>query len=469
MSEINYKELAQELLASYKTASSTPNVTLGHGPGGAFSTPGVNRQVFNAGILPALGLAPALPIRSSIDVNPLHMILTGVTAVSGSHPAGDCDPCKIPGNLKRGIVKSTFGRFCLSTPTVNLSDIGSVNNRGEFKDFQLVGDPFNGVGSRTSPTLPASGANPLNSEVAKIMFQFRAGWVREFSKQLYTGNPANNSGSYKEFRGLDILVNTGYQDAETGAIMPAADALVRNINLNMASNGTTYVNEMTAALRRLKMTASQTGLDPVRFAFVMSEMAFYELTAIWPCSYQSYRCVANANGATVNLEATDMRNMVETMRAGKFLLLDGAQVPVILDDAIAQTDSNGEFTSSIYLLPLTVAGGIPSLYVEHFDFDNGDAAEARNAFATPGKILTTDGGRFLWTRRENGFCFSMDAVERSRVILETPFLSARFTNVKYTPLIQTKSGYTTDTSRFYNGGSTSITAPSFYAPTVYSN
>jgi hypothetical protein len=55
------------------------------------------------------------------------------------------------------------------------------------------------------------------------------------------------------------------------------------------------------------------------------------------------------------------------------------------------------------------------------------------------------------------------------VILETPFLSARFTNVKYTPLIQTKSGYTTDTSRFYNGGSTSITAPSFYAPTVYSN
>jgi hypothetical protein len=99
----------------------------------------------------------------------------------------------------------------------------------------------------------------------------------------------------------------------------------------------------------------------------------------------------------------------------------------------------------------------------------GDAAEARNAFATPGKILSTDSGRFLWTRRENGFCFSMDAVERSRVILETPFLSARFTNVKYTPLIQTKSGYTTDTSRFYNGGSTSIPAPSFYAPTVYSN
>lgn len=475
--EINEQQLAEvmsrAMLETFKTASTTPNVQLGHGPGGPFSTPGINRQAFNAGILPITGLAARLPVRSSIDVNPLHMVVTGVTAVSGSHPTGDCDPCKIPGNLKRCLIKSTFGRFCLSTKTLNVSDVGAINNRGEFKDFQFVGNPFDTSAAKVAPTLPAPTSNPLNSEVAKLMFEFRTGWIREFSQELYSGNPANNSGSYKEFRGLNILVNSGYQDAETGAFCPNADAFVRNINVNMTGNGTTYVNELTYSLRRLKHQASGAGLDPVTFAFVMTEMAFYELTAVWPCSYNTYRCVTNAAGATVNLEATDQRRMVEDMRQGNYLLIDGMQVPVILDDAITETEgAAGEFTSTIYLVPLTVFGGIPSLYVEYFDFDNGDSSEARQVFGTRDKFMTTDNGRFLWVRREAGFCVSMDAVERSRVILETPFLSARFSNVKYTPLIQTKSGYDTTGPgfyRFYDGGSTSIAAPSFYAPTVYSN
>jgi hypothetical protein len=468
MTDINYEELAKALITTMKTASSTPTFQSGHGPGGPFSTAGVNRNVFNAGVVPQGGLFDILPHYKSVDINPLHMITTGVTATSGSQPAGDCDPCKVPGNLKRGIIKSTFGRFCLSTKTINVSDIGGVNNRGEMTDLRWIGDPFGGNAGTVAPSVFGSNGNPLQSELAKAMYEFKVGWVREFSKQLYSGNPSNNSGSYKEYRGLDILVNTGYQDAETGALLPAADSLVRNINLNMSANGTTYVNEFTYALRRQKHAASRMGLAPVRFAFVMTEMAFYELTSIWPCSYNIYRCATNADGATVNLEATDQRRMVEDMRNGKYLLVDGERVPVVTDDSIAETGTS-EFTSTVYLLPLTVQGGIASLYIEYFDFDNGNSAEIRSAFNKAGKYTTTDAGRFIWAVRENGFCVSYDAVERSRVILETPWLAVRFTNVKYTPLMSTKSGYSTDGARFYNGGSTSVTAPSFYAPTVYSN
>ena len=466
MSQIDYQLLADALLTTFKTASSTPNATLGHGPGGPFSTPGINRQVFNASVLPKLGLMSRLPVRSSVDVNPLHMILTGVTAVSGSNPSGDCDPCKVPGNAKRLLVKSTFGRFCLSTRTFNVTDIGSINNRGEFKDFQLVGNPFNAGTNDMTPTLPAAGDNPLNSELAKHMFEFKHGWAREFSKQLYAGNPVNNSGSYKEFRGLDILINSGYQDAETGAIAPAADSLVRNWNAAVTSGN--FVAELTAVVRRQNYSADQMGLSPVQWALVMPEMLFYELTALWPCAYNTYRCSVTGNNS-VNIDATAQIEMTQSMRDGMYLLIDGARVPVITDDAVAQTENSGTFTTTIYLVPLTVAGGTPSTYVEFFDFNNGDAAQVRSALGTPGKFIVTDGGRFIWVRRENGFCVSMDVVERSRVILETPFLAARITNVQYTPLIQTKSGYNTDTSRFYNGGSTSIPAPSFYAPTVYSN
>ena len=465
MSEINYQELAQALL-TMKSASSTPNATLGHGPGGPFSTPGISRQVFNASVLPKLGLMSRLPVRSSIDVNPLHMILTGVTAVSGSHPTGDCDPCKVPGNAKRALVKSTFGRFCLSTRTFNVTDIGSINNRGEFRDFQLVGNPFNAQVNDMTPTLPAGAGNPLTSEMGKHMWEFKHGWAREFSKQLYAGNPANNSGSYKEFRGLDILINTGYQDAETGAIVPAADSLVRNWNAAVTSGN--FVAELTAVVRRQNYSADQMGLSPVQWAIVMPEMLFYELTALWPCQFDTYRCQISTTGDSRNMDVTAQIAMTQDMRSNSYLLIDGARVPVITDDAVAQTENSGTFTTTIYLVPLTVAG-VPSLYVEHFDFNNGDAVALRDAMGTPGKFIVTDGGRFIWVRRDNGFCVSMDVVERSRVILETPFLAARITNVQYTPLIQTKSGYTTDTTRFYNGGSTSIPAPSFYAPTVYSN
>lgn len=462
-------------MEKFKTASGTPSAQLGHGPGGPFSTPGLNRQVFNAGVVPVFGLMSRLPVRSSIDINPLHPILTGVTEVTGSHPAGQCDPCKIPGNLKRCVTKSTFGRFCLSTKTFDVSgDLGAVNNRGEFRDFQLIGNPFDASVNSVVPTLPAATTNPLNSEVAKQMYEFKVGWAREYSRWLYTGNPANNSGSYKEPRGLDILVNTGYQDAETGAFCGAADALVmnfgsQNITTGGAAVATDLVSRLTGIVRRQRHTAGATGMNPVRWAFVMSEMLFYEITAVWPCNYAVNRCVSAQTGAVVNLDAEAMRRMVEDMRNGMYLLVDGVRYDVITDDAIIQTNALGVFTSPIYFLPLSVVGGTPTLYIEYFDYENGDAREVRNVFGAPGKYITTDAGRFIWAKRENGFCVSMDAVERSRIILETPFLSARLTNVSYTPFVQTKSGYATGGPSFYDGGSTSIPAPSFYAPTVYSN
>lgn len=473
--QLSEQQLAQlsafaGMLETFKTASSTPTFTRGHGPGGVFSTPGLNQNVFNAMVIPYSGLAKVLRKFKSVDIWPLHEITTGVTAVTGTHPTGNCEPCKVPGNLKTGTITAAFGRRCLSTKTIDVSNLGARNNRGEMSDLRWVGDPFapDNAGSAL-PTFPGGNGSPLLSELAKARIEFLAGYAQEYSRELYTGNPANNSGTYAEFRGLNILVNSGYQDAITGAFLSAADSLVNNINLNIAGNGVTYVDRLTAAYRRLNHSAKQQGLAPVVFAFVMPEMMFYELTAVWPCAYATSRCVTNAGGATVNLEATDQRQMVQDMRDGEYLLIDGAKVRVILDDAIPQTDSSGTFTSTIYLLPLTVRGGIAATYMEYFDYENGDTREVINAFGTPGKYETTDAGRFIWARRENGFCVSMDSVARERLILETPWLAARFTNVIYTPIMSTKSGYPSDGNRFYNGGNTSVPAPSFYAPTVYSN
>ena len=219
--QIDYKALAAAMLESYKVAGTTPNAVLGHGPGGPFSTPGISQQWINAMVLPQLGLISKLPVRPSVELNPLHAILTGVTAEEGTNPEVACGPCKTPGNLKRCLTSNPFGRLCLSTKTMDLSgDIGAIVNRGEFRDFNLAGDPFNALGPNVTPTVAGAAGNPLNSEVAKQMFEFKVGWARQFSKLLYAGNPANNGTIYKEPRGLDILINTGYQDAEMGTLCP---------------------------------------------------------------------------------------------------------------------------------------------------------------------------------------------------------------------------------------------------------
>jgi len=56
--------------------------------------------------------------------------------------------------------------------------------------------------------------------------------------------------------------------------------------------------------------------------------------------------------------------------------------------------------------------------------------------APEGQFFTSDGGRYLWSRKAaNNFCVQMMAKSESRIVLRTPYLAARVTNVKYTPLI----------------------------------
>lgn len=468
--------VAQAMMQAFKAGDAgTPNTTFAHGPGGVLSSP-MNQRIINAMVLPKLGLQTRIPVRATVDLNPLKGVFTGVTDGSGSNPSAVCDTWPKGGNLKMAQFSYPFGRRGFSTDTINLTDprIGGIVNRGEFRDFQLVGSPANLEDGKAAPTTApaASVASALRGELAKQMLTYKVGYLRKYGKMLYAGSPLNNvtSGSalvYGEEIGLETLVNKGYQDAITGALVPAADSVVRNINLNVAGNGDAFVREFTYAYRRQQKIAEDTGLAPANLVFIMPRMFFTELCDVWPCAYNTNRCVTNANGGVVNLDAAAQRRITDEMRNGEYLLIDGQQVEVIIDDAITETEASGTFTSTVYLVPLSVIGSEPTLYVEHYDFNNPYSAEMRQAFSAGDEFMVTDGGRFFWTKRKNGPCVSMEAVEMPRLILDAPFLAVRFTNVKYTPLYMDRSGWPTDTSRFYNGGNTSLTAPSFYRPNVY--
>jgi hypothetical protein len=205
---------------------------------------------------------------------------------------------------------------------------------------------------------------------------------------------------------------------------------------------------------------------------------FYELTACWPCSYLSYRCystetsaidpVGSYNTAEAVRMRDDMRGDLQNY-TGQYLLIDGERVPVIIDDGITETPLAGSsFSSTIYFVPLSVLGGTPVTYIEHVNYDGPDGALAfANEFAPANSFYTSDGGRFLWHNKPpTNFCVQEVIKAEPRVLLLTPHIAARVTNVKYTPLAHERD-WKVDASFYVDGGRSERDAygPSFYAPT----
>lgn len=465
-----------------KAVGSTPTATYGHGDGGLFSYPGLSQPMFSAMLLPKLGLQSKLPVNWSKDTNPLYGIITGVTATTGDNPSGVCDDPPIAGLTKLCMHSFVFGRYSRMTPIFDLDRIGKFTNRGEFNDFVLHGNPFR----EPNPNVPsqtgmASMEQVARNELGKVMFEFGTAWARDFAAQTYTGNPTNNTagGGYKEFYGLDILINTGYRDAETGTLCPAADSIVVSFgNQEVELFGNELVLQITNIIRRLRHIAARAGLSPVQWQIAMTPDLFYQITEIWPVNYSTFRGLTSLAGLTnvnFNIDSNFVNGMRDQMRGdlynytGQYLMVDGSPMPVVLDDAIAITDNgDGSFTSDIYVVPMTVVGNTPVTYWEYFNYDMSGSMEFSQLFAPGDTYYTTDGGRFMWHKKPpTNFCIQMLAKTEPRILLLTPYLAARLTNVNYAPVEPIRSPFTSS-NYFKDGGRTSRSGygPSFYSPTA---
>jgi len=463
-----------------KAVSSTPTTTYGHGPGGLFANPALERPIFSAMLLPRMGLQNMLNVRGTRFAHPLYGIFTGVTATTGSEPTGVCDDPPTAGLSKLCDHTFVYGRQSRQTRVFELDRIGLLTDRGEHYDFQFLGNPFQSGADTNVPTYPGLQGplnNVLNAEVGKALFELGVAWARDFAREMYTGNPSNNTsgGGRKYFYGLDTLINTGYRDAVTAQACPAADSIVRSFgNLDIASNGATFVRQVTNIYRNLRYIASNAGLDPVQWAITMPWAMFYEVTEVWPCAYLTYRCTNLATDNTAFVNSGDAIRMRDDMRGniydrtGQYLLIDGQRVPVILDDAITELGVGaGSFRAAMYFVPITVLGGTPVTFMEYLDYSapNG-AIEAARALAPEGSYTISDNGRFLWHKKPpTNFCVQMLAKTEPRLILLTPHLAARLTNIQYTPVQHQRDPFT-DGAYFADGGlTTGNYAPSYYTPT----
>jgi hypothetical protein len=467
---------------SLKAVSSTPGGNYGHGPGGLFSNPALERPLYSAVIsAPFSGLQYVLPVRGTEVTDPLDGIITGVTATTGDEANGVCDDPPTTGLVKLCMHSYALGLFARQTPVYNIREGTRLTSRGEHRDFQVFGDPFNSPSRGPfAPSVPGVTAGDMaNTNTGKVIWAWMVAWARDFSRQLYTGNPANNSagGGYKEFYGLNELINTGYRDAVTGVACAAADSTVVSFaQQNIRNSSSAFVSVMLETYFVLMDLAARVNLAPVRWVIVMSQSAFYEATRIWPCSYLTDGCGFGSDSARVVVDAGDQIRMRDEMRGdlqnrtGQHLKMFGMDVPVIIDDAITEDGvGGGVMQSSIYFVPLTVLGGQPVTFLEYIDYNAIGVPQDAAKFAPDGTFQTTDNGRFLLVKKPpTNLCVQLAAYTEPRLKLLTPYLAARIDNVRYNRLPNLRSGFPDQSDYFANGGSTSGAgnAPSYYSPTA---
>lgn len=457
----------------------TPSGTVSHPYYGAnslglFGVSGLERDVISTRVH-AKGLASILPARPSNVMFPRFPYLMGYDNPSGTNPVAVCDDPRTAGPARTCIQTADFGRYSFQTREYDITQVGAQWDRGFFEDLNLVNDPLlEMMGSIAQPNVPGSPAL-IGREMLQRFVEVGVSFQNQLVRQVYVGNPANDTANdgYEEFPGLDILVSTGKVDAITGTVCPGLDSDVKNyncVNITTPAVGAAnhIVNVLTYILRMLKYRAERMNLDPVTFGITMRQALFWELTALWPCSYLTYRCQVAGN-ERVNIDGAEQVRMRDAMRGGSYLLIDGEQFPVIIDDGIVEDSSTtmagigaGCFCSDIYILPFTIRGGVPSLFWQYYDFNQGPMQAVTDG--SLGSYYWTDGGRYLWhAKPPRNTCVQHAAWIRPRLVLTTPHLAGRLMNVGYCPLQHENTPFPGDPYNLAGGVGQRAAASSLYA------
>jgi hypothetical protein len=428
-----------------------------HGPGGIFSTFGLNREIINAHIAPT-GIANLLPLLPSMDTDPRFGTVTGVTGSVGDQPTETCEAAP-HAYLKGCNLTARFGRIRFDTNTIEWDKVMTRYNRGDFMDLMFLGSMLGAEDVRAGlvPT-DISETDMLNIVTLAEMLVVGVQAQREIVRQTWQGNIFIDN----EFPGLDGQIATGQMDADRpGVLCTALDADVKNFGYADVCGTARDIVEYVSMLHwYLRHNATRSKLTPVKWALVLRPELWFELSACWPCRYQTNRCQDAAGTQVAVINDENNVSMRDAMREGMFLWVNGEKIQVVTDDGIFEHDSTndahllpGEFASSIYMVPLTILGTFPVTYREYLNYRSPVAQANVAPFAGSRRPdFWSDNGVFSWAYDGQLWCYLLGLKTEQRVILRTPQLSGRIDHVKYTPTQHLRSPYP-DSEYFRDGGS----------------
>lgn len=432
-----------------------------HGPGGIWAAAGLERDIINAHVRP-FGIADTLPLIPTVNTNPLFGTLTGFTDVTGSEPDFSCEDAP-SGYVKGSTLTAKLGLLRRDSNTIDMDDVMLKLHRGDFTDLILRGQVLGLTNLNPSDT---NQSDILNLVTASEMVNVGVQTERALSRQIWQGSVALN-----QFPGLDSQIATGQLDAVTGAASPAMDSDVKDFGYDLVGGAgrdiVEYVSMIEFYLRHNAMTM---GLEPVTWQLAMRPELWFELSAIWPCAYNTHRCGSADLGANSRVVVDGRENVAErdAMRNGKYIDINGNRYTVVLDTGVFEHNNinnallnPGEYASSIYFVPMTITGGMPVTYREYLDYRQAQ----RDVAFTQGRLNAwwTDNGVFSWSLTQEKWCYKFHLKTQQRVILRTPQLAGRIDAIKYTPLQHLRESYPDSPYNFDGGVSLRDNEPSYSA------
>lgn len=477
------------MLGEYIQKAQTTAAPVGpyvHGPGGLFGVRGLKQGIISTFTQITGSLGEVIPIGATNaammdnELNPLFPYILDFNRSDQQEKNAVCDTPAQAGGMSICIQTTPFGRKEFKTRQVEINHIGQSINRGEFFDLNLLNNPLvNQMGGLMQNTFGLGNADAAlaGREMLMRIMEVGVAYQRWFCPQVYSGNPANSSagGGYKEFPGLDLLISTTKIDAMNGAACAGLrsdikDFAYRDVATTTGANGIVYVFQ--ALFHTLNNRATQNNLGPVNWAIVMRSDLFYAMTSIWPYQYNTDQAAfTTASGGNVTLNNDFAVTQRDNMRNGRYLLIDGIRYPVILDDCIAEKNKNqaaqlaiGGFASDVYIVPLSARGGtIRTLYWEYYDYGKGTMPAVNDMRANP--FFWSDSGVFLWhLKAPDNWCVEMISKVEPRLILLTPQLAGRLTNVQYVPLQHVFDPLPSSPYHVGGGNSTGYPTPSPFTP-----
>lgn len=439
-----------------KTPANFSNYTPLHGSGGIFTAPGLEREIVTAHVRP-FGIASELPLLPSVYQDPRFGSITGFTDVIGSQPTYACQDAPY-GYMKGCNLSARFGRLRFDTQTIDMNDVMLKLHRGDHTDLMLAGRLLG------LTDLVPSGLNEgdvLNVVTMSEMVNVGVQTERELTNQLWRGT----WGTANQFPGLDSQIATGQKDADTGTLCPALDSDVKSFAYDLVGgSGRDIVEYLSMLEYYLNWNAETMGLGPVEWIIAMRPQLWHEVSAVWPCAYNTTRCatVMRDTNANVSVDGTDMTAQRDAMRRSMTIPINGNTYKVRTDVGIFEHNNinnanlrPGEYASSIYFVPITIRGGMPVTYREYVDYRQAqpDVSLLRGM----NDFFWTDNGVFSWALEQVKWCYKLSLKTEQRVVLRTPHLAGRIDYVKYSPLQHVReadpdSPYWTDGGVSIRGG-----------------
>lgn len=418
---------------------------------GFFVDAELERPVINATLSPIYSLINILPV---VAANTAKVKFGFVTSFGGDETGTQPDyPCDDPEIINDDVgackIQFEFGRKALMSKTGEIDELITVASRGLYDDFYFLGN-VRGASATPGQQLTANDRDLIVAGAVRKQLSFMGrSWQKWLMKKVWEGDPANNTtnGGYKEFYGLNALVNGDYAASGlplTGTTSLANCAALSSDVKDFLAYGSGVVGGDGSIFRVLQelehtlfMRAQGMGLV-VEWAFVMPSVHWNEIVKVLPCEMAGDGCsgaVINANDGGNGLFNVAMR---EQMNRSMSVTLNGRTYPVIRDDAITYTydGANTAYTADVFMLPLTV-NGEPVLYMEYKDYSL--VSQTLRPVSRANLNLMegfSDGGRYLFKVHEQSFCFEMQGKTEPRLIFRAPHLAGRIQNVEVRPMQQ---------------------------------